>query len=99
MICLGFVISNVDLSRVGYGTNVMVDFENRINKYQHPKVFFFTCREGNRLIFWINSLLWEYSYDEEYLDEFNKGKNLKYFLLLSALPRNRLDPKEKFISK
>ena len=42
--------------------------------------------------FWIKSVSWEYSCDEEYLEEFNKGKILKYPSLLAALTRNRLDP-------
>ena len=40
----------------------------------------------------IKYVLWEYSCDEEYLEEFNKGKIIKYFLLLAVLPQNRLDP-------
>ena len=38
----------------------------------------------------IKSVPWKYSCYEEYLEEFNKGKILKYFLLLAELPRNRL---------
>ena len=34
----------------------------------------------------------KYSCDEEYLEEFRTGKILKYSLLLSVLPRNRLRP-------
>ena len=40
----------------------------------------------------IKSVSWEYSCDEEYLEEFNKGKISKYCLLLAVLPQNRLDP-------
>ena len=40
----------------------------------------------------IKSVSWEYSCDEEYLEEFDKGKILKYSLLLAALPWNLLDP-------
>ena len=42
--------------------------------------------------YWIEAGLWEYSCDEEYLEEFNKGKNLKYSILITVIPRNRLDP-------
>ena len=41
----------------------------------------------------IKSVSWEYSYDEEYLEESNKGKNLKHSLSIAVFPRNRLDPK------
>ena len=41
---------------------------------------------------WIKSVSWEYSCDDEYLEEFDKGKVLEYSLLLATLPRNRLDP-------
>ena len=43
-------------------------------------------------IIWIKSVSWEYNCDEECLEEFNKGKMLKYSLLLAVLPRNRIDP-------
>ena len=39
---------------------------------------------------------WEYSCDEGYFEEFNKGNILKYSLLLAALPQNRLDLKKSF---
>ena len=42
---------------------------------------------------WIKSVSREYSYDEEYLEEFNKRKISKYFLTPAVLPRYRLDPK------
>ena len=41
---------------------------------------------------WIKYVSWEYSCDEEYLEEFNKQKILKYSLLLDVLPQNRLEP-------
>ena len=41
---------------------------------------------------WIKSVSWEYSCDEEYLEEFDQEKFLTYSLLLAVLPRNRLDP-------
>ena len=34
----------------------------------------------------IKSVFWEYSYVEECLEEFNKGKKFKYSLLLVVLP-------------
>ena len=39
----------------------------------------------------IGSSQWVYMCDDEYLEEFNKRKMLKYSLLLAVLPRNRLD--------
>ena len=39
------------------------------------------CKEN-----WIKSILWEYSNDEEYLEEFNKGKNLIILLIISCTP-------------
>ena len=42
---------------------------------------------------WIKSVSLEYSCDEEYFEEFDKGKMLKYSLLVAVLPQNRLDPK------
>ena len=42
---------------------------------------------------WIKSVSWEYSYVEEYLEEFDIRKILKCSFLLAVLPRNRLDPK------
>ena len=41
----------------------------------------------------IKSVSWGYSWDGEYLEEFNKGKLLKCSILLAVLKRNRLDPK------
>ena len=38
--------------------------------------------------------VWEYSCVGEYFIKFYKGKFLKYSLLLAALPRNWLDPKD-----
>ena len=38
------------------------------------------------------SVSWEYSYHEEYLEEFNEEKILKYSLLLAVFPQNLLDP-------
>ena len=38
----------------------------------------------------IKSVSWEYSCNDEYLEEF--GKIIKYSLLLAVFPRNRLDP-------
>ena len=40
---------------------------------------------------WILFVSWEYSCYEEYLEEFIKGKMLKYSLLQVVLPRNRLE--------
>ena len=40
----------------------------------------------------IKSVSLEYSCDDEYLEEFDKGKVLEYSLLLATLPRNRPDP-------
>ena len=41
---------------------------------------------------WIKSVSCEYRCDDEYFEEFNKGKILKYSLILVVLPQNRLDP-------
>ena len=43
-------------------------------------------------IFLIMSVTWDYSCNEENLEEFDKWKILKYPLLLALLQRNRLDP-------
>ena len=41
----------------------------------------------------VKSVLWEYSYVEEYFIIFYIGKFSKYsFILLAVLPRNKLDP-------
>ena len=36
----------------------------------------FMQKPGNN--YWIKSVSWEYKWDEEYLEEFNKGKILQY---------------------
>ena len=36
------------------------------------------------IIVYTKSVLWEYNYDNEYLEEFYKGKYLKYSLLLAV---------------
>ena len=40
----------------------------------------------------IKSVSWEYSCDEEYVEDFDTGNILKYSLSLAVLTRNRLDP-------
>ena len=45
-----------------------------------------------RLVDGVKSISLEYSCDKEYLEEFDKGKNSKYSLLLAKRPQNRLDP-------
>ena len=42
--------------------------------------------------YWIKSVSEEYTCDEEYLEEFNKGIILKYPFLQAVLPWNRHDP-------
>ena len=41
---------------------------------------------------WIKSVSWDHSCEENYIEEYNKEKDLKYSLLIALLPRNRLDP-------
>ena len=38
------------------------------------------------------SVSWEYSYDDEYLEEFVMGRISTYSLFPTVLPRTRLDP-------
>ena len=42
---------------------------------------------------WIKSVLWEYNCDEEYLEDFIKGKVFKILLITIVLLRNRHDPR------
>ena len=50
-------------------------------------------------ICWIKSVSWEYSCDQEYFEEFNTGKLLKYSLPIAVLPGHRLDPLSSQIPK
>ena len=43
----------------------------------------------------IKPISWEYSCDDKYMEEFKKGKILKYSSFLAVLQGNRLDSEKK----